>query len=388
MLKIKVIFAFLLLAATLICLPVSSFAGGVSPDDSVAAMLDGISVSAKAAAVIEASTGQAVYLLNADEELPMASTTKIMTALVVLDNLDPTQTVTVPAAAVNTEGSSAYLAVNEEISVKSLLYAMMLQSANDAAEALALNVSGSIEDFAGLMNAKAAELGLEHTHFINPHGLDAEDHYTSASDLAKLTAYALKNPLFKEIVSTKKYTADDETAVVSRMFVNHNRLLNEYEGAVGVKTGYTKSTGRCLVSAAERDGITLIAVTLNDPDDWKDHKKLLDSAFEICSRVELCKDGSESFEVPVINGRSGKVKCVNKGDVTYVSVGQPNDTEKTVEIERFLYAPVSKGERVGRIIYKCGGNVVGESEIVAVKSVKSISYPSFFDRILIKLGIK
>ena len=237
-------------------------------------------VEAKAECVMEVNSRRILYEARGDLRLPMASTTKVLTAITVLELCqDISEEVVIPQEAVGIEGSSVYLKSGEELTVRALLYALMLRSANDAAAALAYSISGSIEDFSLLMNKKAEELGLTDTNFENPHGLDSKNHYTTATDLARLTAYALKNPIFKEITSTYKTVID--SSLQSRLLINHNKLLSSYQGCIGVKTGYTRKSGRSLVSAAERDGIMLIAVTINAPDDWKDHTRLLDYGFSL-----------------------------------------------------------------------------------------------------------
>ena len=231
--------------------------------------------SAQAALLLDATEGRILFSQNASARLPMASTTKIMTAIVAIENMPTDYVVTVAKEAVGIEGSSIYLYAGEQITCLDLLYGLMLESGNDAAAALAIAVGGTEERFIMLMNEKATELGLKDTHFSNPHGLPAENHFTSAADLARLTDYALQNELFAEIVSTKKRTACEGT----RYYVNHNRLLFSYEGMIGVKTGYTQASGRCLVTAARRYGRTLICVTLNDYYCSADHVRMLDSGF-------------------------------------------------------------------------------------------------------------
>ena len=209
-----------------------------------------------------------------------------MTALVVCELIPLDQAVSIPKNAVGTEGSSVYLQEGEILTIKELLAALLLESANDAAAALAIVTAGSIENFAKKCNEKAAELGLKSSNFTNPHGLYDENHYTTAYDLAIITAYALKEPTIREIVATKKLqiplgiTEHNPFGQGTRYLKNHNKMLSTYEGAIGVKTGFTKKSGRCLVSAAEKNGLTLIAVTLNAPDDWKDHTAMLDFGFE------------------------------------------------------------------------------------------------------------
>ena len=238
----------------------------------------GPSVSAKAAALYDAASNSFLYTKNADTRLPMASTTKIMTALVAIESSPLDKNVMISDMAIGTEGSSLYLKKGEIMSMSDLLMGLMLRSANDAAAAIAYEISGSIEAFADKMNEKAASIGVTDTHFTNPHGLDDENHYTTAADLAIITAEALKNDTFLEIVSTEKCIIKNFDGE-ARLLTNHNKLLSLYDGAIGVKTGFTKKSGRCLVGAAERDGMRLIAVTINAPDDWNDHEALFDFGF-------------------------------------------------------------------------------------------------------------
>lgn len=248
--------------------------------------------SAHAACLIDAKSGAVLYSYNSDKRLPMASTTKIMTALTVLETLDPETEITVPKEACGVEGSSIYLYPQEKITVKNLLYGLMLESGNDAASALAYACCGSEEEFAKLMNGKAHGLGLIDTNFTNPHGLPDENHYTTAYELALIAAKALENDDFRTIASTASYSCKVEGKNASRFFSNHNRLLRTYNGCIGVKTGFTKTAGRCLVSAAERDGKRYVAVTLGDGNDWQDHTSLLDFAFENFGCAEIApKDG-------------------------------------------------------------------------------------------------
>ena len=244
-------------------------------------------VSARSAVLIDASSGAVLFEKNSSERLPMASTTKIMTALIILEKMQLDEVVSVPKEATLVEGSSIYLRENEEITVETLLYGLLLESGNDAAHTLAVACSGSIEAFADEMNKKATGLGLQNTCFKNPHGLTAEGHYTTAYELARITAEAMKNPVFCKIVSTQKMLAPSIDGELTRLFLNHNKLLKYYDGAVGVKTGYTEAAGRCLVSAAEKTGFRFIAVTLNDRDDWDDHCNMLNFAFENFKTIEI-----------------------------------------------------------------------------------------------------
>lgn len=244
------------------------------------------------ACLIDAKSGAVLYAKNKDKRLPMASTTKIMTALTVLETVEPNTVIKVPKAAVGIEGSSIYLMENEEISVENLLYGLLLESGNDAAEALALYCAGSDEKFSELMNQKAHDFGLIDTHFTNPHGLNDPEHYTTAYELCVIAANALENNTFKKIVSSQKYHAAINGSDNVRFFSNHNRLLRYYNGCIGVKTGFTKVAGRCLVSAAQRDDRVYVAVTLNDGNDWKDHQKMLDFAFENFDSIEIAAPNS------------------------------------------------------------------------------------------------
>lgn len=239
---------------------------------------------AVSAVIIDAKSGAVLYEKNAHKRLPMASTTKIMTALAVIENSSPDDIVTVSQLAAGTEGSSIYLEAGEKITVGDLLYGLLLESGNDAATALAEGVFGSVEECCKYMNERSHEMGLVNTSFSNPHGLDGEKHYTSAYELALITKHAMKNETFRQIVSTQSYVTKGEK---KRYFSNHNRLLRSFEGAVGVKTGYTSKAGRCLVSAASGNGEEYIAVTLNDSLDWQDHKDMLTFAFENFSGFEI-----------------------------------------------------------------------------------------------------
>ncbi|WP_237690647.1 D-alanyl-D-alanine carboxypeptidase family protein [Paenibacillus caui] len=235
---------------------------------------------AQASALLDVESGRLLYSKQGDEILPIASLTKIMTAIVAIEHGDLNKRVKVSPYAFGKEGSSIYLKLGEEMSLENMLYGLMLRSGNDAATAIAEHVGGSEQGFVHLMNSKAEMIGLKNTHFVNPHGLDHKGHYSTANDLAKLTAYALHNPVFREIVKTEVRKAPNPNDPWDYSWLNKNKMLRFYEGADGVKTGFTKIARRCLVSSATRDGQQLVAVTLNDGDDWNDHAKLLDYGFE------------------------------------------------------------------------------------------------------------
>ena len=318
-----------------------------------------LSASAESAVVTEAESREIIYEKNAHKRRGMASTTKIMTAICAIEKMDAASIVTVPREAVGIEGSSVYLREGEQITLENLLYAMMLQSANDAAAAIAIAVSGSIEAFAELMNAKAAELGLTDTHFENPHGLDGKEHYTTAYELAKIAAYALENEVFARIVSTVKYTIPATELSSARMLVNHNRLLRENDDIIGVKTGYTKKCGRTLVSAARRDGLTLVCVTLCDGDDWRDHRTLLDYGFELYSRETVCRVGEFTVSVPVTGGETAEVSCENREALSAVLKKDHGEISTKAELPRFIYAGMKKGALVGKVRFFEGGREIG-----------------------------
>lgn len=324
-----------------------------------------ISVSASSAIVIEAESGRAVYEKNADERRSMASTTKIMTALVALENGDLDMPIKIPKEAVGIEGSSVYLIENETLTLRELLYALMLRSANDAATAIAIALGGSVDGFADMMNDRAEDLGLKDTHFENPHGLDSPEHYTTARELAIITAEAMKNDAFRQIVSTQKMTLPLADQPDRRLVVNHNRLLRTYEGCIGVKTGFTKKTGRCLVSAAEREGVTLIAVTLNAPNDWNDHKKMLDYGFSCLKRVEISGDGICGY-IPTVGSTVDQLFYGAVGSTSVVLDSDAESLRVVIELSRFYFAPVKTDDVIGRAVFYSGNEEVASLPIEAL----------------------
>ncbi len=315
-------------------------------------------VSAKSAVVIDADTGAVLFSQNCDEVLPMASTTKIMTALIAIENGDLSREYTVKKEYTLVEGSSMYLKENEQISVLDTLYGLMLMSGNDAALAIA-GECGGIDAFVQKMNDKAQELGLENTHFENPNGLDAETHHTTALELAELTAYAMQNPTFAQIVSTETYTSG------TRTMTNHNKLLKMYSDCIGVKTGYTKKSGRCLVSAAERNGRTLVAVTLNAPDDWNDHITMLDNAFELYNPVTIQQSGDVLGEVSCQGGDKNKVQISGSSDITiWLTDDEKSNIKCSISGRPFVYAPAQIGQVYGTVNYSLNDNIIASDRII------------------------
>ena len=339
--------------------------------------------SAQGAILIEASGGHVIYEHDADRRLPMASTTKIMTALCAIESCELDRKVKVSPAAVGVEGSSVYLQAGEELTMEDLLYALMLASANDAATAIAIEVAGSVESFAEKMNERARALGCENTHFTNPHGLDNEEHYTSARDLARITAAALENDTFRTIVSTYKHTIPIPGGGV-RMLLNHNRLLRTEEDVIGVKTGFTRRSGRCLVTAAERDGVTVIAVTLSDPDDWRDHSAMLEHGLASYRCEILAEPGSLSFPVPVTGGDGDSDFVIASNDSRLdicLPAGAPTP-RRVVNLDRFIFAPVLKGEVLGYVEwFDEDGQSIGRLDLIAQSTVSARPKATLWDKI-------
>ena len=307
----------------------------------------GITVSAKSAVLMNADTLEVLYAKGENEQRPMASTTKIMTALLALEYGQPQLAVTASDGAVRVEGTSIGLLQGDKITLETLVYGMLLESGNDAANVTAEALSGSIEAFCALMNSRAKELGMNNTSFKNPSGLPCDGHYSTALDMAKLAAFAIKQPQFLKICSKTSAQVSFGTPECTRTFSNHNKLLSMYDGALGIKTGFTKSSGRCLVSAAERNGITLVAVTLNAPDDWNDHKKLFDYGFAVSAFQELQPDFSG---VSVSVAGSGVSRVGVYAEEIFNAV--PAGCSVEIYTERFLYAPVAEGEAVGYGVIK------------------------------------
>ncbi len=310
-----------------------------------------VNVSARYACLMDAQTGKVIFEKNGYESHSMASTTKIMTALLALEQSSADSLVKVSPNAAGTEGSSIYLASGETLPMEELLYGLMLESGNDAAIAIAEHVGGSVENFAQMMTERAQEIGAKNTAFQNPNGLDAPGHYTTAFDLALITKEALKNPKFAEIVATKKKTYPKDGDKKARYFSNHNRLLSSYPGCIGVKTGFTKKTGRCLVSAATKNHATLICVTLNAPNDWSDHKALLDYGFStIDSRPLVLKD-MVLKSIPVKNGSSQSLELLSAEDF-YLSFDEKEGLSKVkldYKLPREIEAPITQGTVLGKL---------------------------------------
>ena len=318
--------------------------------------------SASADILIEASSGTVLHEKNADKHMGIASTTKILTAIVVLETCDVNDKVVIKHDFPTVEGSSIYLKHGEELTVLELLYGLLLESGNDAAVALALHVSGSLEAFADLMNDYAKNIGCRHSQFKNPHGLDHEGQYSTARDLSLISAAAMRNKTFHDIVSTK------HVSVGGRYFRNHNKLLWNCPGAIGIKTGFTKSAGRSLVSCTERDGMRLICVTLSAPDDWNDHTKLYDWAYRSFGCLNVTTGEKSYGSIPVVSGLKETIPVIPAEDFIYV-YDRSDETELSWELPRFVYAPVTCHEVAGVITIKRNGETLKEIPLVFGESV-------------------
>jgi len=329
-------------------------------------------VSSKSAIAIEWMTGKILFKKNEDLKLPMASTTKIMTAILVLENCDVNKEIEIPPQAVGVPGSSMYLEKGEKLKIIDLLYGLMLSSGNDAAVALAIVTAGDVKKFVNLMNKKAKELGLSNTVFSSPHGLEQGQHYTTAHDLALLTAYAMKNPIFRQIVKTTEKEVPWTTRPYNRILRNKNKMLRLYPGAEGVKTGFTKKAGRCLVTSACRDDFRVICVVLNAQDMWNDTRKILDYSYRNFKVLKLPP------------GEIGYVK-VNNGKMDWVKVGTTHQKYWVVDSDCFpkidmlmqpLDAPVEKNKVIGMLnVY-----LKSEKEIVPIVTLQECARKSLWDR--------
>lgn len=322
-----------------------------------AAAAEAPQVSARSAVVLDGVTGRVLYEKDADKKSLIASTTKIMTALVALEQFGLDETVTVPQEAVGVEGSSIYLQKDERITVRELLYGVMLQSGNDAATALAAASEGGAAAFVDRMNGKARQLGLTRTHFANPSGLDDPENYSTARELAKLSAYAMENETFRTLVSTKTIQLGQ------RSFVNHNKLLWRYAGAEGVKTGYTKQAGRILVSAASNAGRRLICVTICAPDDWRDHAALLDCGFQTFTPQTLAQKGQVLGSVPLIGSEKAWAEVLAAEDAVY-PLAEGEEPELSISGGALRFAPVKAGELAGTAEFSLQGNTIVRIPVV------------------------
>ena len=320
-------------------------------------------ISAKRAYVLDSVGKRVLFEKNADERSLIASTTKIMTALIVCEQCNVLDRMRIPKEAVGIEGSSMYLREGEILTLQELLYGLMLSSGNDAAVALAIYCGGTVEGFAELMNDKARILGLTGTHFENPNGLDSPGHYATARDLAVLAAYAMENPIFAKTVSAKSIKIGE------RYLTNHNKLLWRFEGADGVKTGYTQAAGRILVSSAVREGRRLIAVTIDAPEDWNDHAALLEEGFSRYSVQQIVTVGDHIGTMEVVGGETCRVQVLAAEDFCY-SLAPEEQPQLALPGPGFVYAPAVEGAQAGFAYVLIEGKAVGKVSVVYGQTIE------------------
>lgn len=345
------------------------FVLGIACPTAVCAETESLSLSAEAAVLYCVNTGQTLYSHNGEQQMAMASTTKIMTALLTLEEAShDDKVVTITEEMIAVEGSSMGLKAGDQLTLSALAAGMLTVSGNDAANAAAIAIDGTAEQFAHRMNERAVRLGMAHTHFVTPSGLDDAAHYSTASDMAKLGAAAIQTESFRALCSQTAVQVPFVSPQKTMTLSNHNRLLRLYEGCIGVKTGFTKKAGRCLVSAAERNGVLLVAVTLNAPDDWNDHIALLDYGFSKIQPMEL-PTLPEQFSVPVVGGTAEQVSVVVGSLTEHPLVEAGQQPEVHVQLPRFLYAPVQQGAVVGKVHYTVDGSTVAEVPLLAEKTV-------------------
>lgn len=337
----------------------------------------GYALSAQKAIMIDAATGRILYEKDADSRSLIASTTKIMTALVVCEQCNVLDRMRIPKEAVGIEGSSMYLQEGEVLTIQELLYGLMLHSGNDAAVALAIYCGGTVEGFAELMNDKARQIGMTGSHFENPNGLDAPGHYATARDLAILAAYAMQNPIFSKTVSTRDIT------IGQRYLHNHNKLLWQLDGADGVKTGYTRAAGRILVSSAQRGGRRLVAVTINAPDDWNDHRILLEQGFSGFTHRNIVQQGQIMGFAQIVGGDQGQVQLLAEEDFDY-ALAPDEEVSLLIPGTGFVYAPVTAGAEAGFVHVCVDGSSVGKVPLIYGQTIEKIqdTKNSFWDRLI------
>lgn len=326
-------------------------------------------LSAQCAILVDGESGRVLFEKSAHQERAIASITKLMTALVAVEYGGALEEqVTIRPEWTGIEGSSLYLKAGEIVTLETLLYGLLLHSGNDAAVALAAHCAGSVDAFVDRMNERAAELDMEQSHFTNPNGLSEEGHYSTAHDMALLARACCENEIVAKIAATRSITLG------TRTFTNHNKLLWRYEGCTGMKTGFTEAAGRTLVSSAQRNGRTLIAVTLNAPNDWADHAALFDYGFETYPRQILCRAGKTLSRIPVTGSMVPFVGAVTAQDVYYpLTAAESVRTELT--LPDWVAAPVQEGMVLGTLSFYAGEQLIGQTDLLAKDSVRQELVP-------------
>ena len=326
---------------------------------------DGTYLSAECAVLISEQTGEVIFEKSAYKRHSMASTTKIMTSLLAVQSGKLNDEIVVDKNMLNVEGTSMGLLAGDKVSIRELVCGMMLSSGNDAANVTANYLGGNVENFAGQMNSKAKSIGMNETNFVTPSGLDDDMHYSTAYDMALLGRYAVSDPIFYDICSSKSITVSFGNPPYNRKLYNHNRLLSSYEYACGIKTGFTKKSGRCLVSYAKKDDIGLIAVTLNAPNDWSDHKKMLDYGFSEIKETDITPNIPDG--ISVVGGKVENLPIDCENFTLYSCNSQ--EVKQVVLLNKFVYAPIKKGDELGEVIFYCNGRKIGRVGITASDNV-------------------
>ena len=340
-----------------------------------AAHAEEVGTSAAACIIIDAVSGRTLLSHNADAPLPMASTTKVMTALLALESGDLNSPVTCSRTAFGVPGTSIYLAEGETLTLRDMLYGLMLASGNDAATAIAEHIGGTVDQFCAMMTTRARELGCTSTQFLTPHGLPCEGHHTTARDLALIAREAMQHPVFREIVGTARATIPWEGRDYDRILNNKNRLLTTYEGATGIKTGYTKKAGRCLVFGAVRDGMEIIGVVLNCPDWFDEAARLMNIAFEHYEAVTMLKAGDRIGTLPVSHSDGSSVEAILSADLTGLAA-KGNLPQVEIDLPDTLDAPIQAGQHLGTARLIANGVPIAESSIIAAADVVRDDFPA------------
>lgn len=374
----KKIAALALLMGLVICLLGMPAVAAAEEDNE---SLETSALGAKAAVLIELNTGKVLYSYNADLALPMASTTKVMTALLAIEYGKLDEIVTCSANAFGVPGTSIYLEQGEQMPLDEMLYGLMLASGNDAAVAIAEHIGGSVEKFCQMMTDRAAELGCKDTVFYTPHGLPNANHHTTANDLALITQEAMSHPFFRQLVSTQRATISWQSRAYDRVLTNKNKLLANYDGATGIKTGYTKAAGRCLVFGAKRENLEVVGVVLNCATWFDTAGAIMDDAFAKYQYVSLFSAGETMRTLPILEGIVGSVNAVILEDLAApMEYGQWPEIE--IDLPDFVDAGVLGGQSLGTVKMVYNGEVIAQQPIVAERSVPRTTFRTHLKRIL------
>lgn len=361
------------LAALLCCALLTMITGGAHSEEEV-------ETSAKSAILIEQTTGQVLLSHNAQQPLPMASTTKVMTALMALEYGRLDEMVTVSRNAYGVPGTSIYLDLGEQITLHDLLYGLMLASGNDAAVAIAEHIGGDVDTFCRMMTQRAAELGCRDTVFINPNGLPVQEHHTTAYDLALIAREAMSHELFRQVVSTQRVSIPWQGRGYSRILNNKNRLLASYEGATGIKTGYTKAAGRCLVFGARRDGMEVLGVVLNCSNWFDEAARLMDTGFEKYEFFTAFSQGETVRVLPVVDGTQETV-CIQAAQVLACPLPKGTVPVLAIDLPDEVQAGLRCGETVGRVVLLAEGKEVCSVPLIAGETLARRDYAFELERV-------